>query len=79
MHAFYNPLTVVVLDGDQVEIVEADPFLFMADVRMQDVMLYSLKIELISWPEDTTLDLIKSFDLSLDGFEVTVEADTRPN
>ena len=56
--------------------MDADPFPFTADVSMQDVMLYSPKIDPISWPEDITLDAIKSFDLSLDGFEVIVEAVT---
>ena len=65
-------------NGDQVEIVEADPFPFTTDVRMQDVMLYSPKIESISWLEDIILDSIKSFDLSLDNFEVTVEANLWP-
>ena len=65
-------------NGDQVEVVDIDPFPFTADVRMQDAMLYSPKIEPISWPEDVTLDSIKSFDLSLDGLEVTVEAETLP-
>ena len=50
--------------------MEVVPFLFAVDIRMQDAMLYSPKIEPISWPEDITLDFIKSFDLSLDGFEV---------
>ena len=58
--------------------VDADPFPFIADVRMQDAMLYSSKIEPIAWPEDILLDSIKSFDLSLDGFEVTIKAKTRP-
>ena len=39
---------------------------------MQDAVLYSSKMEPISWHEDVTLDSIKSFDLSLDGFEVAV-------
>ena len=55
--------------------VKTDPFLFSADVRMQDDMLYSPKLKPISWPEDITLDSIKSFDLSLDGFEVIIKAD----
>ena len=58
--------------------VDADPFPFITDVRMQDAMLYSPKIEPISWPEDVPLDFVKSFDLSLDGIEVIVEAETRP-
>ena len=48
---------------DQVEVVDANPFPFTTDLRMQDVMLYSPKIEPISWPKDVTLDFIKSFDL----------------
>ena len=66
-------------NGDQVETVLVDPFPFTADVRMQDAMLYSPKIKPISWPEDITLDSIKSFDLSLDGFEVIIEADAWPD
>ena len=58
--------------------VDADPFPFITDVRMQDAMLYSPKIEPISWPEDVPLDFVKSFDLSLDGIEVIVEAETQP-
>ena len=58
--------------------VDVDSFPFTTDVRTQDVMLYSSKIEPISWPEDVTLDSVKSFDLSLDGFEIIVEADPRP-
>ena len=58
--------------------MEADPFLFTANVRMQDTMLYSPKIKLISWPKDVTLDFIKSFGLSLDGFEATIKTDPRP-
>ena len=56
--------------------MDADPFPFTANVRMQDAMLYSLKIEPISWPEDVPLDFVKSFDLPLDGFEATVEVET---
>ena len=41
-------------------------------------MLYSPNIEPVSRSEDVTLDSIKSFDLSIDGFEVTVEVDPRP-
>ena len=55
--------------------MDADPFPFTANVRMQDAMLYSLKIEPISWPEDVALDSITSFDLLLERFEVVVEAD----
>ena len=58
--------------------VDADLFLFTADVRMQDSMLYSPKIEPISWLEDVTLDSTESFDLSLDRFEITVKADPWP-
>ena len=58
--------------------MDADPFPFTVDVRMQDAMLYSSKIEPISWPEDVPLDFVKSFDLSLDGFEVTIEVETWP-
>ena len=58
--------------------VDADPFPFTADVRMQDAILYSSKIEPIAWSEDIPLDPVKSFDLSLDGFEVTVKVETRP-
>ena len=58
--------------------VNVDPFPFTADVRMQDAMLYSPKIEPISQLEDITLDSIKSFDLSLDGFEVIVEVNLQP-
>ena len=47
-------------NGDWVEVVDADPFPFTADVRMQDAMLYSPKIEPIAWPEDVPLDLVKS-------------------
>ena len=55
--------------------VDVDPVPFTADVRMQDAMLYSPKIEPISWPEDIILDYIRSFNFSLDGFQVIVEAD----
>ena len=55
--------------------VDADTFPFTIDVRMQNAMLYSPKIEPISCPEDIILDFIKSFELLLDGLEVTVEAD----
>ena len=65
-------------NGNSVEVIDADLFPFTADVRMQDAMLYSLKIEPVSWPEDVLLDSVKSFDLSLDGFEITVAAET-PN
>lgn len=41
-------------------------------------MLYSPKIEPISWPKDITIDYIKSFDMSMDRFEVVVQADPRP-
>ena len=58
--------------------MNVDPFPFTADVRMQDAMLYSPKIEPISQLEDITLDSIKSFDLSLDGFEVIVEVNLQP-
>ena len=58
--------------------IDADPFPFTADVRMQDAMLYSPKIELIAWLEDVPLDSVKSFDLSLDGFEIIVKVETRP-
>ena len=58
--------------------IDANPFLFMANVRMLDPMLYFPKIELISWPKGIKLDFIKSFDLSLDWFEVTVEVDPQP-
>ena len=61
---------------DHVEVVDADLFSFIADVKIQDAMLYSPKIEPISWPEDITLDSIMSFDLSLDVFEVVVQADS---
>ena len=54
--------------------MEVDPFPFTADIRMQDAMLYTLKIEHIFLPKDITLDSIKSFDISLDGFEVVVQA-----
>ena len=64
-------------NGDWVEVVDADPFPFTANVRMQDTMLYSPKIEPIAWPEDVPLDSIKSFDLSLDRFEIIVKAETR--
>ena len=50
----------------------------MADIRMQDAMLYSPKIEPISWPKDVTLDPIKSFDLSLYEFEVIVKVGPQP-
>ena len=59
--------------------IDVDPFPFTADVRMQDAMLYSPKIEPITWPEDVQFDFVKSFDISLDGFETTVMAETRPN
>ena len=55
--------------------VDVDPVPFTADVRMQDAMLYSPKIEPISWPKDIILDYIRSFNFSLDGFQVIVEAD----
>ena len=41
-------------------------------------MVYSPKIEPITWPKDVPLDSVKSFDLSLVGFEITVKAETRP-
>ena len=63
-------------NGDQIEVVNADLFLFTANVRMQDAILYSSKIEPISWPEDVSINSIKSFDLSLDGFDITVKAET---
>ena len=63
-------------NGDQIEVVNADLFLFTANVRMQDDILYSSKIEPISWPEDVSINSIKSFDLSLDGFDITVKAET---
>ena len=58
--------------------VDADPFSFKLDVRMQDAMLYSSKIRHISWFEDVALNSVKPFDLSLDGLEITVEVDPRP-
>ena len=63
-------------NGDQVEVVDADPFLFMANVRMQGATLYSPKIKPIPWLKDVTPDSIKSFNLSLDGFEVTIKGNT---
>ena len=59
--------------------INAYPFLFTANVRMQDAMLYSPKIKPMSWLEDIALDSIKSFDLLLDKFEITVKANSRPN
>ena len=59
--------------------IDADPFPFTTNVRMLDAMLYSTKIEPVSWPEDVQVDSVKSFDLSLDGFEITVAAETRPS
>ena len=58
--------------------IDADPFPFTTNVRMQDAMLYSSKIELIAWPENVALDSVKSFDLSLDGFEIVVKVETQP-
>ena len=55
--------------------VDADPFPFMADVRMEESMLYFAKSEPIYWTKNVMLDSIKSFDLLLDGFEVIVKAD----
>ena len=58
--------------------VEVDPFHFTTNVRIQDAMLYSVKIEPISQPEDIALDSIKSFDLPLDKFKVIMEVDLWP-
>lgn len=51
--------------------MDANSFPFTADVRIQDAMLYSPKIEPISWPEDIIFHQV--FDISMDEFDISAE------